>query len=74
LYDPYNPFMALTVSDILGVPGLALRPLAGEASADRPVRWVHLSELEDPTPWLKGGELLLTTGGGIGTSPPQRAS
>jgi len=64
--------MALTVQDILNVPGLALRPLAGEAYADRPVRWVHLSELEDPTPWLKGGELLLTTGGGIGTSPTKQ--
>ncbi|MBV9801837.1 MAG: PucR family transcriptional regulator ligand-binding domain-containing protein, partial [Solirubrobacterales bacterium] len=27
-----------------------------------PVRWVHISELLDPTPWLSGGELLLTTG------------
>jgi DNA-binding PucR family transcriptional regulator len=26
------------------------------------VRWVHISELLDPTPWLSGGELLLTTG------------
>jgi purine catabolism regulator len=26
------------------------------------VRWVHSTELPDPTPWLKGGELLLTTG------------
>ena len=29
---------------------------------DAPVRWVHISELEDPTPFLSGGELLLTTG------------
>jgi purine catabolism regulator len=27
-----------------------------------PVRWVHITELTDPTPWLSGGELLLTTG------------
>ncbi len=26
------------------------------------MRWVHSTELADPTPWLKGGELLLTTG------------
>jgi len=32
------------------------------AGADRPVRWVHISGLVDPTPWLSGGELLLTTG------------
>jgi len=64
--------MALTVRDILGVPGLALRLVAGQASVDRPIRWVHASELEDPTPWLKGGELLLTTGRGIGTTPAKQ--
>ena len=26
------------------------------------MRWVHSTELADPTPWLKGGELLLTHG------------
>ena len=41
---------------------LDVRLVAGEAGLDRPVRWVHISELEDPTPWLSGGELLLTTG------------
>jgi purine catabolism regulator len=35
---------------------------AGEDGLDLPVRWVHISELPDPTPWLSGGELLLTTG------------
>lgn len=64
--------MALTVRDILAVPGLALRLAAGAAGVDRPVRWVHISELEDPTPWLKGGELLLTTGGGLGATPAQQ--
>ncbi|GAA2805696.1 hypothetical protein GCM10020219_091790 [Nonomuraea dietziae] len=39
---------------------MRLRPLAG--SLDRPVRWVAVSELEDPTPFLEGGELVLTTG------------
>ena len=40
----------------------------------RPVRWVHSSELEDPTAWLKGGELILTTGMGVGrTAAKQRA-
>ncbi len=28
----------------------------------KPVTGVHVSELEDPTPYLEGGELLLTTG------------
>jgi purine catabolism regulator len=64
--------MALAVRDILQVPGLALRLVAGAGGIDRPVRWVHSSELEDPTPWLKGGEILLTTGAGIGTTPAKQ--
>jgi purine catabolism regulator len=30
---------------------------------------VHISEIPDPTPWLEGGEILLTTGLGIKDSP-----
>jgi len=47
---------------------LELEPgvVAGEAGLDHALRWVHISELEDPTPWLSGGELLLTTGIGLG--------
>ena len=29
---------------------------------DRPVRWVHSSDLVDPTPFLSEGLVLLTTG------------
>jgi purine catabolism regulator len=66
--------MALTVRDIVSIPGMPLRLLAGDEGADRPVRWVHSSELEDPTAWLKGGELILTTGMGVGeTVAKQRA-
>ncbi|MBV9006793.1 MAG: PucR family transcriptional regulator ligand-binding domain-containing protein [Solirubrobacterales bacterium] len=50
----------LTVRDLLG--DLDVRVLAGEGGLDLPVRWVHITELLDPTPWLSGGELLLTTG------------
>ena len=72
LSDPYNPRMTVSVRDILGVPGMALRLVAGDAETSRPIRWVHVSEREDPTPWLKGGELLLTTGMGVGTTPAKR--
>ncbi len=53
----------LTVRDL--VDGTPVQVLAGARGLDRPVRWVHISELADPTPWLSGGELLLTTGMGI---------
>ena len=41
---------------------LDVRRRGGRGGLDRAVRWVHISELLDPTPWLSGGELLLTTG------------
>jgi len=52
---------------------LDVRLVAGEAGLDRPVRWVHISELSDPTPWLSGGELLLTTGMNLAEPAAQRA-
>jgi len=60
--------VALTVRDIVDIPGMPLRLLTDPGRADRPIRWVHASELEDPTPWLRGGELILTTGMGVGTT------
>ena len=51
----------LTVESLTSELGLKLA--AGrEQAAEREIRWVHISELQDPTPWLSGGELLLTTG------------
>src|SRR5918999_6190155 len=41
---------------------LDVRLVAGEAGAGSAIRWVHISEIVDHTPWLSGGELLLTTG------------
>ncbi|MBI5104601.1 MAG: PucR family transcriptional regulator ligand-binding domain-containing protein [Solirubrobacterales bacterium] len=60
----------LTVRELLR--DLDVRVLAGEANLDAPVRWVHISELEDPTPWLSGGELLLTTGMALDTPERRR--
>jgi PucR family transcriptional regulator, purine catabolism regulatory protein len=50
----------LTVESLIDELGLELA--SGRESAGAHVRWVHSTELLDPTPWLKGGELLLTTG------------
>jgi PucR family transcriptional regulator, purine catabolism regulatory protein len=60
----------LTVRELLG--DLGIRLLAGDAGLDLPVRWVHITELLDPTPWLSGGELLLTTGMQLETPERQR--
>jgi PucR family transcriptional regulator, purine catabolism regulatory protein len=60
----------LTVRELLADVDVTL--LAGEGHLDVPVRWVHISELADPTPWLSGGELLLTTGIGLDSAKRQR--
>jgi PucR family transcriptional regulator, purine catabolism regulatory protein len=52
--------MELTVESLIAELGLTL--ICGQESAQAHVRWVHSTELLDPTPWLKGGELLLTMG------------
>jgi purine catabolism regulator len=61
----------LTVQSLLDDIGLELA--AGAQAAESPVRWVHISELEDPTPWLSGGELMLTTGIPLDSAAKQRA-
>ena len=61
----------LTVASLLDE--LELETAAGSGSASNPVRWVHISELEDPTPWLSGGELMLTTGISLTSAAKQRA-
>lgn len=50
----------LSVESLLAELDLTLA--TGEQNARATVRWVHSTELLDPTPWLRGGELLLTTG------------
>ena len=46
--------------------------LAVEDVPDNAIRWVHISELDDPTPFLSGGELLLTNGINLKTAARQR--
>ena len=50
------------VRDITALTELGLVVHAGAAYLDQQMRWVAVSELEDPAPFLEGGELLLTTG------------
>jgi purine catabolism regulator len=69
LYEPYNPHVkGFTVRDLLKASHLDLRLVAGRGGLSNPIRWAHVSELADPTPWMRGGELLLTTGMSVGTT------
>ncbi|WP_030824670.1 PucR family transcriptional regulator [Streptomyces hygroscopicus] len=57
-----NKAQGVTVGDLLSYPALQLRLLAGGAGLHRSVSWAHVSELDDPTPWLLGSEMIMTTG------------
>ena len=52
---------SVPLSVLLADPALALRQVAGPAG-DHRVSTVGTTEIEDPTPYLVGGELLLTAG------------
>ncbi|WP_159085811.1 PucR family transcriptional regulator [Aeromicrobium chenweiae] len=69
--------MPLTLRTILALDVLvAGRPevLAGEDALDRPVRWVHVTEVDDMADLLGGHEVVLTTGLPLvgPTADPQR--
>jgi len=60
----------ITIADLSA--DFPLVMVAGESAIDRPIRWVHLSEHEDPAQWLSGGELVLTTGYNLDSADKQR--
>ncbi|MGP3686146.1 PucR family transcriptional regulator [Streptomyces sp. IBSNAI002] len=57
------PTPPVALGRLLADAELGLRPLAGPAEAE--VHGVHASEMADPSPYLLGGELLLTAGAGL---------
>ncbi len=61
-----------TVAQLVATPTLGLKLVAGGKGLDRPVAWAHVSELEDPTPWLQGSELLMTTGIAVPQQPARQ--
>jgi PucR family transcriptional regulator, purine catabolism regulatory protein len=64
-------WVTLTVRDVLAldiVEKAGPEVLAGTHFLDREVKWVHSSDIPDIARFLRGGELLLTAGLGMGTS------
>ncbi|MCM2393594.1 PucR family transcriptional regulator [Streptomyces albipurpureus] len=53
------------LEDLVRLLGADLEPVAPLDPPPREITGVHVSELTDPTPYLAGGELLLTTGMGL---------
>ncbi|MGW0735808.1 PucR family transcriptional regulator [Streptomyces sp. NPDC002851] len=75
--DTHSPQAGITVQRALELPGLRgglPEVVTGADRLQRTVRWVHAGEVPNIASLLKGGELLLTTGLGLGTRPAdQRA-
>jgi purine catabolism regulator len=53
--------MAVSLEWLLAQREFDLRLVAGQASGEQ-LSWAHAIDAVDPTPWLTGGELILTTG------------
>lgn len=54
--------MTMTINDIVKNPHLKTSVIAGADGINNTVTWAHSCELKDPTPWLTGGELIMTNG------------
>lgn len=54
--------VTVPISWLLRQKHLSLALLTDRAAATHPVTFAQATELTDPTPWLSGGELVLTTG------------
>jgi len=52
----------MRVRELLADRGLGLVARAGHTQLHREIRWVHATELLDPSPYLSGGELIHTVG------------
>lgn len=69
------PVPRITVAQALALPVLRRglpTVVAGREHLDRPIRWVHAGEVSYIASQLTGGELLLTTGMGIGRRAPEQ--
>lgn len=54
---------APTLRDVLDAPGLGLVVSEGtQKNLDRAINWAHITEMRDPSRYLRGGELVCTVG------------
>jgi DNA-binding PucR family transcriptional regulator len=52
----------MTLRELVALAHLRLGVVVNAGGLDRPIRWVYVTELSDPTVYLRGGELVLTNG------------
>jgi len=48
--------------------------VAGEGGLERPIRWAHIVDLPDVSPWVREGDLLLTTAFALKDNPEAQAA
>jgi PucR family transcriptional regulator, purine catabolism regulatory protein len=60
--DERPPSEVLTIRELVEQGGLDLEVVAGRVGIDKIIEAVYIGDLDDPTPWMIEGSLLLTTG------------
>ncbi len=66
--------MPITIAELVSLSHLGCDLFAGHSGSSRQATWAHVCELEDPLPWLEGGELVMTTGMAIPREPSAQVS
>lgn len=66
--------MPISIEQLVNLRHLGCEFFAGQSGGDRQATWAHVCELEDPLPWLEGGELVMTTGMAVPREPHRQAS
>lgn len=55
----------VSLAELLGLPEFRLACASGVSGLEAEVRWVHTTELLDPSQYLRGGELVCTVGASL---------
>lgn len=61
--------MKLTLRELLKIPQISNKVVAGEAGLDNAVVWAHACEMPEPWDWVGADELLMTIGYCVPTAP-----
>jgi PucR family transcriptional regulator, purine catabolism regulatory protein len=70
---PSSAEASLTVAELAAAPDLHLEVVAGHAGVTRVIEAVYIGDLDDPTPWMVQGSLVLTTGPRLEENPDSGA-
>lgn len=66
--------MAIPVGELVSIPSLGTRVIAGERGLANLISWAHVCELNNPWEWFGPGELLMTTGLGVPAGADEQAA